>query len=147
MTKDFKGIDNYLFRQHAVRSKYGFTKDLSRLGRNLNKLIILDDMSSNFKWQKENGIKIKSWQGDPNDNELEVVKSVLMKIAKKNSEDIKTDLNSFREELTKKSSVLQSPDAKFKGDSLVSQMPDIKSTPNVQGPEEIKNGSIIPLSL
>jgi RNA polymerase II subunit A small phosphatase-like protein len=73
-TKDFKGIDNYLFRQHAVRVKTGFVKDLSRLGRDLNKIIILDDLSSNFKWQKDNGIKIKSWMGDMNDNELNSIK-------------------------------------------------------------------------
>ncbi len=47
----------------------------------------------------------------------------------------------------KKSSMVSSPEVKIKGDSLVSQMPDIKSTPNVQGTEENKNSSIIPLSL
>ncbi len=72
-----------------MRSKYGLTKDLSRLGRNLNSVIILDDMSSNFKWQKENGIKIKSWQGDIKDNELESIKLGLMRIGKKNVEDVK----------------------------------------------------------
>jgi len=41
-----------LFRQHAVRVKHGFVKDLNRLGRDLKKVIILDDLSSNFKLQK-----------------------------------------------------------------------------------------------
>jgi CTD small phosphatase-like protein 2 len=63
VTKNFKNIDYYLYRQHAVRVKNGFVKDLSRLGRDLNKIIILDDLSNNFKLQKENGVKIKAWQG------------------------------------------------------------------------------------
>ena len=52
VTKDFEGIDHFLFRQHAVRMKHGLVKDLSRIGRNLNKVIILDDTSSNFRYQK-----------------------------------------------------------------------------------------------
>jgi CTD small phosphatase-like protein 2 len=52
VTKNIKGIDHMLFRQHAVRVKHGFVKDLSRLGRDLKKVIILDDLSSNFKLQK-----------------------------------------------------------------------------------------------
>lgn len=64
VTKNFKNIDYYLYRQHAVRVKNGFVKDLSRLGRDLNKIIILDDLSNNFKLQKENGVKIKAWHGE-----------------------------------------------------------------------------------
>ncbi len=70
VTKDFKSIDHFLFRQHAVRVKHGFVKDLSRIGRDLKKVIILDDLSNNFKLQKENGVKIKSWKGEADDNEL-----------------------------------------------------------------------------
>ncbi len=53
-----------------MRVKSGFVKDLSRLGRNLNKLVIVDDTTNNFKFQKENAIKVESWKGDPNDTEL-----------------------------------------------------------------------------
>jgi TFIIF-interacting CTD phosphatase-like protein len=64
VTRSFKGIDHYLFRQHAVRVKSGLVKDLSRIGRDLNRVIILDDMASNFRYQKDNGIRIKPWRGD-----------------------------------------------------------------------------------
>ena len=63
-----------MFRQHAVRVKSGFIKDLSRLGRDLNKVIIVDDTANSFKLQKENAIKVNSWKGDPNDTELQEVK-------------------------------------------------------------------------
>jgi len=41
-----------LFRQHAVRVKNGFVKDLNRLGRDLSKVVIIDDLAKNFKLQK-----------------------------------------------------------------------------------------------
>ena len=63
-----------MFRQHAVRVRSGFIKDLSRLGRDLNKVIIVDDTANSFKLQKENAIKVNSWKGDPNDTELQEVK-------------------------------------------------------------------------
>lgn len=47
-----------------MRVKHGYIKDLSRIGRDLKKIIILDDLSSNFKLQKDNGVKIKSWKGE-----------------------------------------------------------------------------------
>lgn len=70
-----------MFRQHAVRVKSGFIKDLSRLGRDLAKVVIVDDTSNNFKLQKENAIKVNSWKGDPNDTELFEVKELLLKLA------------------------------------------------------------------
>ena len=63
VTKDFKHIDHFLFRQHAVRVRHGFVKDLSRIGRDLKKVVMLDDLSSNFKLQKENGVKVASRHG------------------------------------------------------------------------------------
>lgn len=53
-----------------MRVKSGFVKDLSRLGRNLNKVIIVDDTPNNFKFQKDNAIKVGSWRGESDDNEL-----------------------------------------------------------------------------
>ena len=85
VTKEFKSINHFLFRQHAVRVKHGFVKDLSRIGRDLNKVIILDDLSNNFKLQKENGVKIKSWKGEADDNELSKIKEVLIKIVNSNT--------------------------------------------------------------
>lgn len=67
VSRSFKGIDHYLFRQHAVRVKNGLVKDLGRIGRDLKKTLILDDLASSFKFHKENGIRIKSWRGDTQD--------------------------------------------------------------------------------
>ena len=45
-------------------------KDLSRIGRSLSKMIIVDNLAENFQLQPENGIMIKTWIGDPEDTAL-----------------------------------------------------------------------------
>lgn len=45
-------------------------KDLSKIGRPLEKTIIVDNIADNFNLQKDNGIFIKSWYDDPYDTEL-----------------------------------------------------------------------------
>ena len=74
VTKNIKGIDYYLFRQHATRLKNGLVKDLSRVGRDISKTVIVDDQSSNFRNNKDNGIRVACWRGDPFDGELDKIK-------------------------------------------------------------------------
>ncbi len=45
-------------------------KDLTTLGRDIRKCIIVDNHAENFQCHPENGIFIKSWYGDPNDQAL-----------------------------------------------------------------------------
>ena len=59
-----------LYRQHALPHGTNYIKDLSRIGRPLNRVIIVDNLAENFQCQPENGIMIKSWTGDPNDTAL-----------------------------------------------------------------------------
>lgn len=49
-------------------------KDLSRLGRPLDKVIIIDNDEQSFALQSENGIKITEWRGaDSTDQELNIL--------------------------------------------------------------------------
>lgn len=66
-----------LFRQHAVPCGNSFAKDLTKLGRNLKKIIIVDNVADNFRLQPENGILIRSWIDDPNDTALEELAPLL----------------------------------------------------------------------
>lgn len=40
------------------------------MGRDLNRTIIVDNIAENYLLQPENGVCIKSWYDDPNDNAL-----------------------------------------------------------------------------
>jgi CTD small phosphatase-like protein 2 len=68
---DKEGCISYrLYRQHALPYEGNYIKDLSRVGRALHKMIIVDNLAENFQFQSENGIMIKTWVGDPKDTAL-----------------------------------------------------------------------------
>jgi len=43
---------------------------LDKLGRDIEKMLIIDNVAENYKLQKENGINIKNFEGDEDDTEL-----------------------------------------------------------------------------
>ncbi len=75
-----KRISHRLYRQHTVNFENTYIKDLSKLGRDISKTLIIDNVSENFKLQPENGYKIKNFEGDENDEELIVMTNFLMDI-------------------------------------------------------------------
>lgn len=40
------------------------------MGRDIEKMLIIDNVAENYKLQKENGINIKNFEGDEDDTEL-----------------------------------------------------------------------------
>jgi Dullard-like phosphatase family protein len=56
-----------LYRQHTLNSQI---KDLATLGRDINKVIIIDNFSKSFEKQPDNGVEISAWLGDAKDREL-----------------------------------------------------------------------------
>ena len=94
---------DYIFcRQHTTIIKNDFVKDLTRIGRSLDSIIIIDNMPQNFRLQKENGIYIKSFWGDNSeDTALYDLIPILINIAKE-KDDVREQLKIFREEIVKK---------------------------------------------
>ena len=48
-------------------------KDLKKVGRDMTKMVIVDNLPENFQLQKDNGIGIKSWFND-NTQDTEILK-------------------------------------------------------------------------
>jgi Dullard-like phosphatase family protein len=63
-------IHHRLYRQHALPWGPIFVKDLSRLGRDLDRTLIIDNVQENFMLQPHNGIFISTWYEDPHDTAL-----------------------------------------------------------------------------
>ena len=79
-----------------------FVKDISRLGRDITKIIIVDNMPQNFRLQKENGIFIKTFYGeDQEDSALYELIPILTKIAT-NGLDVRKSLNQFKDDILNK---------------------------------------------
>jgi len=92
-------ISYRLYRQHAIPAGSYFIKDLSRTGRELTKMIIVDNVAENFQMQPDNGILIRSWFEDPNDNALKELLPLLKQIVQKRVKDVRAALRSFRDQM------------------------------------------------
>ena len=72
-----KKIKYRLYRQHATPNETNYIKDLSRIGRPLSRIIIIDNLSENFQLQPDNGIMIRSWFDNPQDTALSELAPIL----------------------------------------------------------------------
>jgi CTD small phosphatase-like protein 2 len=96
-----KCVNHRLYRHHATVEGLNYVKDLSKLGRDLSKIIIIDNLAENFKLQPDNGIYIKPWYDDPDDTALAELTPILTEIARKNVKDVRVALKKFREQMIK----------------------------------------------
>ena len=78
-----------LYRHHTTIMGCNVFKDLMRLGRDMSKIIIIDNLKDNFKLQPNNGLFIKTWTSDINDNQLFDLQKILRDIALFNVEDVR----------------------------------------------------------
>jgi len=94
---DRQGLISYRLYRHHTRFRSGvYVKDLSKLGRSLQKTIIIDNIQENFMLQPENGIHIRGWYNDPLDRELEKLAPFLKSIVMRGAPDVRHELRSMR---------------------------------------------------
>ena len=100
--KDEKFFEHRLYRMHTTVINNDFVKDLSKLGRDLNRTIIVDNMKQNYKNQPDNGITIRPfWGKDVEDTALVDLLVILKQIAENNMNVI-SGLKYFKEDIISK---------------------------------------------
>ena len=92
-----KYFDFRLYRQHTSFHGISLVKDLSWLGRDLRKIVIIDNIADNFKLQNNNGLHIKTWTGDIKDEEFLNLKDLLFKVFKSRTSNILPYLKIMKE--------------------------------------------------
>ena len=97
-----KLIKYRLYRQHVSLTGMAFCKDLSKIGRDLGRTIIVDNLEDNFKLQPNNGIHIWTWLDDMKDTQLDDLGKILKDLVSKNPNDIRPIIKKFKEDVNKK---------------------------------------------
>ena len=76
-----------LFREHCSFVNNNYVKDLTRLGRDLKDIVIVDNSPLSYSFHPNNGLPILSWFDDYNDNELDKITPILIFLS--NVEDVR----------------------------------------------------------
>lgn len=90
-------FDYRLYRQHTSFHGISLVKDLSWIGRDLKKTLIIDNIGDNFKLQYANGLHIKTWCGDIRDEEFSALTPLLTKLFKANISNIIPSIKIIKE--------------------------------------------------
>ncbi|KAM4606591.1 CTD (carboxy-terminal domain, RNA polymerase II, polypeptide A) small phosphatase-like a isoform 1-T1 [Polymixia lowei] len=83
-----------LFRESCVFHRGNYVKDLSRLGRELSRVIIVDNSPASYIFHPENAVPVQSWFDDMADTELLDLIPLFEGLSKE--EDIYSVLQSLR---------------------------------------------------
>lgn len=70
-----------LFREHCTWMNNAYVKDMTRLGRAMTDIIIVDNSPVAYMLQPENAMPIVSWYDDPSDRQLTRVGNLLERLA------------------------------------------------------------------
>ena len=101
--KDKKYFDKILYREYLTLINDDFVKDLSKLGRDLSKVIIIDSLPQSFKLQKENAILLKTFDGEnKNDCKLKELIPILKKVTSNHINDVRIELMKMKKEIISK---------------------------------------------
>ena len=99
-----KLFDYNLYREHCTLVGRKFVKDISRIGRDLKKIIMVDDLPENLSIHIDNGILILPYDGDDNkeDRVLYELKKLLILFYNLGYEDLRNAIKSYKNEIYQK---------------------------------------------
>ncbi len=72
---------------------------MSKLGRDLSKVIIIDNIPENFRFQPNNGLAIKTWNNDMKDTQLLELKNILKDFYVYEVKDVRLVIKGIHEDL------------------------------------------------
>jgi len=87
-----KVVDWRLFRESCSPFKGSYVKDMCRMGRDINSIMIVDNSPHSFAFNPENAIPCESWFNDKNDYELLEMIPKLEQLAESSVKDVKVKL-------------------------------------------------------
>ena len=99
-------IQYRLYRQHVTIFGCDVYKDLKKLGRDLSKVIIIDNMKDNFKMQPNNGLYVKTWINDINDYQFKDLLKILKDIALLNVIDVRKIIEKINAKINKENNLI-----------------------------------------
>ena len=96
-----KYFDYNLYKEHNVLIDNNFVKDISKIGRDMKKIIIVDKNYENIKSTPQNGILIKPYFGESsqNDTVLFELKKLLILFHKIGYEDIRVAIKNYESDI------------------------------------------------
>ena len=97
-----KLFDYNLNRDHCSLVGRDFIKDISRIGRDLKKIIMIDDLEDNLRLYVNNSILICPYKKDGDDRVLFELKKLLILFFRLGYEDIRIAIKNYRKEIYKK---------------------------------------------
>ena len=94
-----KYFDHNLYREHTTLYGEDYVKDISKIGRNIKKMVIVDNLDKNFKLNPDNGIKISPYFGEVcirnEDNKLYELQKLLILFYKLKYEDLRMAIKDY----------------------------------------------------
>ena len=96
-----KYFDYNLYRDHNILIGNTLVKDISKIGRDMKKIINIDKLSDNIKCNPENGILIKPYYGEINKNDtvLFELKKLLILFHKMGYEDLRVAIKNYANDI------------------------------------------------
>jgi len=99
-----KYFDYNLYREHTTLYGTEYVKDISKIGRNIKEMIIVDNLVKNFKLNPENGIKIAPYYGanSIDDNKLFQLQKLLILFYKLKYDDLRMAIKDYSQYINNK---------------------------------------------
>jgi carboxy-terminal domain RNA polymerase II polypeptide A small phosphatase len=90
-------ITHRLYRQHCTPDGDYHVKDIEKIGRGLDKILIIDNLAESFSKQQENGILVKDWFDDMDDTELSMLIPFLKTLVVNKVPDVRAEIRKVLE--------------------------------------------------